>query len=241
MNIGTAAALAAAIALAAVPAQAQGDLQPRAAVSFTGGLGSGASETGIALGGSVLFDVTDLLAVEGAATYLDQGTAVDAFAASASLLLNFRSREQRAVPYGALGLAMYQTRYQLASGRFLGPTHGEYQPGAILCPAPGSGAAATPFSGYMHDEPCPANAAGYWGVGEMPLFYARRLGALAFPANGTWESQRFTDAAISVGGGLRLNISERIMLRPDARAVVIFDKGDTHTVGVFGVNVGYRF
>jgi hypothetical protein len=31
------------------------------------------------------------------------------------------------------------------------------------------------------------------------------------------------------------------MVRPDVRALVIFADGDTHTVGMFGVQLGYRF
>ncbi len=31
------------------------------------------------------------------------------------------------------------------------------------------------------------------------------------------------------------------MVRPDARALIVFADGETHTVGVFVVHVGYRF
>jgi hypothetical protein len=82
---------------------------------------------------------------------------------------------------------------------------------------------------------------GYWGVGDLPNFYARRLGPLAFPRSGAWDRQNFTDPALNVGGGVRFNLSERLMLRPDARALVAFGEGRTHTLGVFVVNVGYRF
>jgi hypothetical protein len=30
-------------------------------------------------------------------------------------------------------------------------------------------------------------------------------------------------------------------VRSDARAIVVLDGGNSHAVGVFGVNVGYRF
>lgn len=82
---------------------------------------------------------------------------------------------------------------------------------------------------------------GYWGVGALPPFYARRLGALDFPRGGRWGARDFTDPALSLGGGLRFNVSERVMVRPDARALVVFSDGDTHTIGVFVVHVGYRF
>jgi hypothetical protein len=31
------------------------------------------------------------------------------------------------------------------------------------------------------------------------------------------------------------------MVRPDIRALVVFADSDTHTIGVFGVQLGYRF
>jgi hypothetical protein len=31
------------------------------------------------------------------------------------------------------------------------------------------------------------------------------------------------------------------MVRPDIRALVVFANGETNTVGVFGVQLGYRF
>jgi hypothetical protein len=51
----------------------------------------------------------------------------------------------------------------------------------------------------------------------------------------------FTDPALSVGGGGGLNMTDRVMLRPDVRALVIFADGDTHTIATFGVHFGCRF
>jgi hypothetical protein len=36
-------------------------------------------------------------------------------------------------------------------------------------------------------------------------------------------------------------VNERVMVRPDVRALVVFAEGDTHTLGMFGVQIGYRF
>jgi hypothetical protein len=41
--------------------------------------------------------------------------------------------------------------------------------------------------------------------------------------------------------GLRFNVNEHLMVRPDIRALIVFGDGDTHTLGVFGVQLGYRF
>jgi hypothetical protein len=82
---------------------------------------------------------------------------------------------------------------------------------------------------------------GYWGVEHMPLFYARRLGPMGVPVGGAWESRSFVDPAVSLGGGLRFNVTERLMVRPDVRALLVLADGETDALGVFGVQLGYRF
>jgi hypothetical protein len=64
---------------------------------------------------------------------------------------------------------------------------------------------------------------------------------MAVPVGGGWGSRSFTDPAVSVGGGIRFNVNEHVMVRPDIRALVAFAAGETHTLGVFGMQVGYRF
>jgi len=44
-----------------------------------------------------------------------------------------------------------------------------------------------------------------------------------------------------MGGGLRFQVAEHVMLRPDARALVMLADADTHTIAVFVINVAYRF
>jgi hypothetical protein len=75
----------------------------------------------------------------------------------------------------------------------------------------------------------------------MPDFYAGRMGALTVPAERAWDKRAFTDPAVTLGGGVRFNVSDRVMIRPDIRALVIFADGDTHTMAVVAFNVGYRF
>jgi hypothetical protein len=75
----------------------------------------------------------------------------------------------------------------------------------------------------------------------MPGFYARRLGPLTVPVGGRWETRAFTDPAVTFGGGIRFNVNEHVMVRPDVRALVVFGDGETHTLGMFGVQLGYRF
>ena len=233
---------AAAVTLLASTALAQSDIAPRTAVSLVGGAGSTTSTTGVALGGSVLFDLNDRASLEAQGTYLDRGAGADAVSVSGSLLVNLISARERVVPYAAAGGGVYRTSFDLANPAFLGPMDTPFGSGSAVCPAPGTGFGSGPGAGFGPGPgTCPATVAGHWGVGQMPGFYARRLGPMVVPAGGVWEARSFTDPAMSVGGGLRFNVNEHLMVRPDIRALVVFADGDTHTMAVFGVNVGYRF
>lgn len=233
---------ATAVTLFASTAVAQTDIASRTAVSFVGAAGSTSSTTGVALGGSWLFDVNDRASLEAQGTYLDRGAGADAVTINGSLLVNLVSGRERIVPYAAVGGGLYRMSLDLANPAFLGPNQNQFGPGTIVCPAAGTGFGLGPGPGFGPGTgTCPATAAGYWGVGQMAGFYARRLGPMAIPAGGTWGTRSFTDPAVSFGGGLRFNVNERLMIRPDARAMVVFAAGDTHALGVFGIQLGYRF
>lgn len=118
---------------------------------------------------------------------------------------------RRAVPYVSVGGGLYRTMFDLGNQR---------------------------FSGMMS-----AFTAGTYtaGMGGMPAFYVGRVAALAAPAGGRWHMQGFTDPAVSVGGGLRLDLTNRLYVRPDVRAVSVIGGGDTYTVGSVTISVGYRF
>ena len=49
------------------------------------------------------------------------------------------------------------------------------------------------------------------------------------------------EAAPIPGGGVRLDITEKVYVKPDARALLVVGGGDTYTVGSFSVSLGYRF
>lgn len=84
-------------------------------------------------------------------------------------------------------------------------------------------------------------ASGDQAPGQMPMFYARRYGRMTAATGGRGHMPGFTDPAVSVGGGMRLDLTSRLYVRPDVRAVTIFGGGDTYTVGSATVSVGYRF
>jgi hypothetical protein len=49
-----------------------------------------------------------------------------------------------------------------------------------------------------------------------------------------------TSGLLTFGGGVTFASGEHVFVRPDARAQVLFGD-DTHVLGRFTVNVGYRF
>jgi hypothetical protein len=89
------------------------------------------------------------------------------------------------------------------------------------------------------------NGAGWTGPtyqgNQMPMFYASRLGQMMVPANGVWGRRSFTDPALALGGGVRIDLSDKVYVRPDARALLVVGGGDTYTIGSVSVGVGYRF
>ena len=237
--------LAAAAILALATPSALAQESPRSAVSFASGIGTGASDVGPALGGTFLFDLTERFAIEGQGTFLSRSGGDD-LTLGASLLVNLLGSRRAVAPYAAVGGGLYRASYDLDNPRFLGAPGPQFPAGSMWCTAPGQGFVSGPqFGPHMGAAfmpgACPADAAGYWGTGEMPRFYARRLGPMAFPGSGGWDIRHFTDPAVSVGGGIRIDIANHLELRPDLRAVMALADGDTHTRGVFVLNLGYRF
>jgi hypothetical protein len=210
--------------------------EPRGAVSASIGVGSGSSDTGVAVGGALLFDVHERLSVEGQGIYLGRGKGADAFTAGGAVLINLLPASESIVPYAATGGGVYHVSFDLANPRFLGAVGGQFGAGTTVCPAPGRGLGFGPGFGAGTGG-CSATGVGYWGVGTLPNFYARRLGPLVVPPSGGWETRTFTDPVVAIGGGVRFNVSERVMIRPDARALVVVGDGHTHTLGVFVVRV----
>lgn len=118
---------------------------------------------------------------------------------------------RRALPYLSVGGGLYRAMFDLGNQRFSGM-----------------------MGGLSSGDTTAA-------MGLMPMFYAGRASALTVPAGGRWHMQGFTDPAVSVGGGVRLDLTNRIYVRPDVRAVTIIGGGDTYTVGSGTISVGYRF
>ena len=76
---------------------------------------------------------------------------------------------------------------------------------------------------------------------SLPMFYGNRRAGMMGQRASRFGNETFTDPALSLGGGVRIDIGSKLFLRPDARALVIVSNGDSYTVGLFTVNLGYRF
>lgn len=233
------AAMAAALLLAG-PALAQTPetAGPGGTIAFLGGGAATTSTAGPLAGATVVYDINERVSVEGQGAWLGRGSGADAFTLTGNVLVNLLPLGRRVVPYAAAGGGVYRASFDLGHARLLGAIAGPYGPGNEVCPSPGAGYMRGPGYGYGD---CTAPSAGFWGVGEMPRFYGQRLGMMVVPMSGTWGTRTFTDPAVSVGGGVRFNLAPHLEVRPDARAIVVLDGGQSYTVGVFGVNLGYRF
>lgn len=236
------------LALAARPASAQSTAKVQqteggpVSVSFIGGLSAGSSDAGAALGGTVAFDLADRVAVEMFGAYLDRGAGASAVAANLSLLVGLLPADRSAVPYVAVGGGVYRASFDLNSRHFFGGMGSQFAPGTMMVPLGGMqgyGMSQGPYSGPPTWQG-PWSGSTYAGS-HMPDFYAQRMGVLTVPADSRWGERHFTDPVLSFGGGVRLDLTPHLSVRPDARVLVVVGDGDAYTIGTFGFNLGYRF
>lgn len=217
---------------AAIPVMALADEKgvaggtEKMAVYMQAGYSSGSWDMGgAALGGVFVRDFTSRLSVEASAAYLGHGMGSNGLSAAAALLVHLRPPREKAVPYLAAGGGLYRASFDMGNGRFNGPMS--------------MGGSMMNGFGMMGLGSAPAGTS--WNYGQMPHFYGSRL-ANGTTTQGPYGGDRsFTDPAISLGGGIRIDVGARLYLRPDARALVVTSGEETSTVGIFTVNLGYRF
>jgi hypothetical protein len=248
--IGT---LAVAVAMSAGQVSAQTSPAPvaggKTTIGVVGGLSTGAG-SGAALGGSFTIGLNDHLAIEGTGSYLTRGSGADALSLNLGLLVSLLPPGREAIPYAAIGGGLYHASFDLGNNRFFGMMGSQYPPGTRMVPLQGMGGYGMMGGGYygqsgMMGSWNPSTQGAWPGPtftsGQMPMFYANRLGPMTVPQNGMWGMRSFTDPAMTFGGGVRLDLSRRLSVRPDARARVVFGGGESYTIGVFSFNVAYRF
>jgi hypothetical protein len=206
---------------------APGPAPEPASVVFVGGLSTGSSETGPLFGAVVSKGLTPRLTIEGQAAWLDRGPGAMAATAFGSLLVNLVDPDRTVVPFAALGGGIYHASFDMGRPGMFGHYGWRDGPGMMGSTWYGPGA-------MFGTGPLP------W-PNHVPQFYARRLGGVTPPLDGRWHMRSFTDPMVVVGGGVRIDLGPRFFVRPDARALIVFGDGETHTVGMLNIGVGVRF
>jgi hypothetical protein len=211
-------------------------------IAANGGLAAASRGNGLAAGGRLAIQVTDRLAIEVEGSRLGRGAGADGLSATASLLVDLLPADRKTVPYVAVGGGLYRASFDLDAQRFFGRLSGQFPAGTQMIPLAGGHGFGMMQGAYSG----PPMWSGAWpgdtfDLDDMPAFYMNRLGQMSVPAGGHWGTRSFTDPAISVGGGVRLDVSPRLYVRPDARALIVIANGARYTVGVISVGVGYRF
>ncbi len=213
----------------------------RTAVSAHIGMTGGSPGAGAALGGRLSYDVTDRVGLEAAGSWLQHGAGADGAALLGSVLFNMVPASRNIVPYAALGGGVYRASFDLDNARFFGGVNTQFLPGTRMVPLFGTRGFGM-MQNYTGAGPWTGTWTGpTWNAGRMPMFYQQRMGVMQVQMNGHWGMRSFTDPALSFGGGVRVNMTPHVSLRPDARAILVHANGGSYTTGIFTVGLDYRF
>jgi hypothetical protein len=198
-----------------------------ASIGVLGGLSAGSGDTGGTVGLNLAFDVTDRLGVEARGLATGRHMASMGFEATGTMLFTV-ANTPKAAPYVAVGGGAYRASFDLDRDAMFGAVGSQFGSGTMMTSIQGT-------SGFMRGNGTVFNGS------RMPAFYANRLGQMTVPGNGRWGMRSFTDPALTVGGGVRLDVTERFYVRPDVRALVVLGNGDRLTLMTMTFAVGYRF
>jgi hypothetical protein len=136
---------------------------------------------------------------------------------------------------------VHRASIDLADARLLGAIGSGVGAGRTYCPDRGTGVGPGPAAGFGNGPCLPGAAVERWGVGDLPDFYASRLGPLVVPGDRRWADRTFTDPVWTAGVGLHLHAGRHLVLQPEARVWVITANGHRRSAGAFGIAVGYGF
>ncbi|HLG54272.1 MAG TPA: hypothetical protein VI485_03010 [Vicinamibacterales bacterium] len=238
--------VAAMILLGASAAYAQPSSVPRASrpavAGVLGGFSGGAGDTGGSTGGTLSFDITDRVGLEGRGIYMQRGGGSTGLEVTGTMLLTL-ARSERAAPYVAIGGGFYRARFDMGDNRFFGQMGSAFAAGTRFVPIRGMTGFGMMNSGmtFNGDLWTDAWTGATFTDSQMPMFYANRIGQMAIPTDGRWGMRSFTDPALTLGGGIRLDVTDRVSIRPDVRALVAFANSDRLLLTTMTVGVGYRF
>lgn len=202
-----------------------------------GGLSTGMMASGPAVGAAASFDAGTRVTFEGRGVWMQRGGGTTGLEASGTMLLTVY-RGETVAPYVGIGGGLYLVRFDLDSQRMFGGFDLSAAGGTSVRPLSRSstgmmGGAGTTWVGVESGTA--------YDMAAMPMFYARRLGALQIPVTGQWGTRSFIDPAITVALGARVALSPRWYVRPDLRAVVPVRNGDSLAVVTATMAFGVRF
>jgi hypothetical protein len=188
------------------------------------------------------FDATDRIAVEARSVFLQRGSGTHGLELTGTALMSIAAGK-RAAPYIAIGGGLYRASFALGNDRLFGPMGSQFGSGTRFVPVRGMSGfgmmtGGMTFNGNLWTDTWTGPT---FTASQMPMFYANRLGQMTIPSNGSWMMRSFTDPVLTVGGGIRINVTNRIYVRPDVRALVVFGGGDRMVLTNMVVGLGYRF
>lgn len=235
------------ILLAAAPVAAQSPTAPGAtsrpvSAGLLGGVSAGSGDAGASAGGVLTFDASDRIAVEARSVFLQRGSGTHGLELTGTALMTI-ARRARAAPYIAIGGGLYRASFALGDERLFGQMGSRFASGTQFVPIRGMSGfgmmtGGMTFTGSVWTDTWTGPT---FTASQMPMFYANRLGQMTIPSDGRWMMRSFTDPALTVGGGIRINLTNRLYVRPDVRALVVFAGGDRMVLTNMVVGLGYRF
>ncbi len=194
-------------------------------VEVTAGLSAREGRAGATVGGAGVIGPGDRFAVEATSAWLDRGRATTTVAASANLRIVLNPSDERLTPYAVAGAGLVYARFDM--DMMMAGLAGRVDAGTMLQPLGGNqGGFGTMGSGYFGGGmgmsagfgPGTGSYFGTFTQANLPDFYAARMGAMRVPADGRCGSRSFTNPAVTLGGGVRVSVTDRFFVRPDARA-----------------------
>ena len=234
--------LLAAGTVAAQSSATPGTISHPTSAGLLGGVSAGSGDAGPSAGGVLAFEASDRVAVEGRGVFLQRGSGAHGLELTGTALLTI-ARSERAAPYVAIGGGLYRASFDLGDTRLFGRMGSEFAAGTRFVPVRGMSGFGMMTSGmtFNGDVWTDAWTGLAFTTSQMPMFYANRLGQMTIPSDGRWMMRSFSDPALTVGGGMRINLTSRIYVRPDVRALVVFANSDRLVLTNMVVGIGYRF
>jgi hypothetical protein len=172
-------------------------------------------------------DVSDRIAVEARALHITSGAGESGFQMTGALLLTL-ARTDRAEAYVAAGGGISRASFDMDDEHMFGGMNGQYSVGMSFAAMPG-------MSGFVMTNGTTYTAS------RMPAYYANRLGTMTVMPSGQWGMRTFTDPAMVIGGGLKLNLTERLYVTPDVRGIIAFSGGHHAASMTMNLGFGVRF